>query len=1299
MKHFTYKWLKRFSVLIAVKLFILAICLTLLRLLFMSVDDYKEDLAAWVASEYNINISASDISAGVDFSGLVIILNDIELADSEEFPFVLTTDYLFLHFDFWESLVEQTLNFNRFSLQGVDLTLKKSQQQRAETKSEQSLFTRDSLQTVFLQQLDKFSVKDSRIHYKNYLGIDKTIVIENLRWLNDGDTHQGVGSASLPESFGNNSLKFIIDLSGEKGEPDNPLQGKLYVEADNLNISDYLIDRVAPDVQIDDAVLGFQIWAEFSLTELLQAQVILNDSQLAWSQSEKLHNWQLNSGLLQLTNSKKGWLLDSYDLDIEHNQEKLQDLTVSGYGSGEQASFAFNSLYLRDLLSFYLLNSNLTKTQLSLLQALAPDADLKRVTVSQNKVGKLQFGVQLAAFKNHPKGAVPGLSNAQIEVLGDTSQGEINISLPKQKIYFDGQFSRAMPVESGDLALRWSVMPEGLKLFSEQSLLKTTDLDTITEFSLLFPNKEAKNKSPFLSLYSYASLNDAGKAQYYYPVKAMKEKVFGYLQPTLKKGKVEGAKILWYGMLNHYPYKQHDGIFQAWVPLREAQYDFYEKWPGLTDLDLDLLFENDWLTMDALQASLGKAKVQKLTAKIDHLNRNGMITIDADINEDAQKISHYLKNSPLKESVGKALTFIDVQKTLSGQLQLTIPFNRKKQQTETLGEITLSDNDINIELSDKITLPLKNVQGKFSFINGNLTAQKIAAQLFEQDLQISFATTQEKERYQVNVDIDSAWDLQQLSNTLPQLAPLQLSGRLDWTGNINFENDFSGGYKSTTVLSSATQGIKSNLPFPFNKNALQSWPTTVSISGDHQSSIFTFNIKDKLDLIGLLDYQDKEQSIPYFTLNIGADKLSDVDREKHIIKVALGELNISDWYRQWSELNKQDNSSGDFSVIEPDQILVDIKHATFLEQPLSALKIDVINDKQKWSADINSDNLQANVEYRSGVPVRLDLDIKKLNFQAMDLSDLHTEKGEVSQQLMQQSDNLQERYPEVFAECTSCIYGNYNFSPLQLHLYPNKSSLNIDYINIGTKKELTHIAGVWNQRHTNMIIDSLANKKNNIVKRLGFSSPIVYKKAELNGNLNWVGAPWQFNFESLNGALSASLKDGSITEVSDKGARLLSIFSLNAIRRSLNLEFNDVFDKGLNFDDFTLSAKITDGVVKNDDFYLNGSAGKIIGKGLLDLVNNDTNYEFSYSPAVTSSLPVLTAFAINPLTGAAVLMMSKLLEPVVETIIRVDFSVKGPLDNPTVKLISSQKGKVKLRDSEVLEEITEQQFKDDEAND
>lgn len=1294
MKKFTCKWLKRFSVLIAIKLFIIATCLTLLRILLVGIADYKEDLTTWLASEYNINLSVENVSAGIDFSGLILTLNNIELTDSADLPFQLKLDYLFLHLDFWNSVKQQNLSFTRISLQGVDLTLKKSQPES--TKSEQSLLTLDALQGIFLDQFEKFLVKDCYLHFKDHLGNEKTVFIEKLRWLNTANHHQGVGSASLADGLRDNSLAFVVNLSGERANPDNPLKGELYAEADNLNITDYLTDRVNPNAQVNDAVLGLQLWAQFSLTKLEQVQVALNGSKLAWTESDRRHNWLFSSGLLQFSNSEQGWLFDSYDLAIEKNHEKVKGLVLSGSGTSTSASFYFTALNLKDLLPFYLLKSELTQTQLALLPPLELDSNIDHLAVKKTDDDKVQFSASLTAFRNRPKGAVPGVSDATIELSGTAEQGDINIVLPKQQIYFDGQFSRAMPVESGEFNLHWLATPNGFKLFSEHSLLTTAELETNTRFSLFFPNKQAKSQSPFLSLYSYASLNDASKARYYFPINAMGEKVFGYLEPALKAGEVKGAQILWYGAFDQYPYHNNEGVFQAWVPLRGAQYDFYGQWQGLTGLDLNLLFENDGLTMESVQASLGEVKLQKLNAKIDHLSPDGILTVNADISDDAQKISRYLKTSPLQASVGNALQLINIHNKLSGQLTLTIPFDKVHQQAQVVGEVTLPGNNIDIKLADNILLPLKRVRGKFAFADGNLLAKNINARLFEQNIQLSFDTTAEKQTYQINVDMAGSWQLEPLKSSLPLLSPLQLSGLLDWAGELDFAYNYAGGYQYTLALNSATQGISSQLPAPFDKNELQSWPSDIVVAGNQQSSTLALNIKDKLNFIGELNYQGKAQTIPYFALHVGAGPVATADTNKHLIKVELDQLNISDWYLQWDKLRQQQGGEGlNYPALELDEIMVEIRHATLFKQPLTALKVSALHDKQKWSANIDADNLQANLEYRFGVPVRLDLDIQKLNFKKMDLSTFHFPQRAVSSEALPESSNFLEDYPEIFAKCVTCIYENFDFSPLELHLYPTKSRVAIDYIKVGGDNEFTSISGGWNNSRTTVVIDSLADGKNSVVKRLGFVSPVVHKNAEFSGAFHWQGAPWQFNYGSLNGDFSAVLKNGSITDVSDKGARLLSLFSLDGIRRSLNLEFGNVFAKGFNFDDITFSGQITDGIIKNDNFFLDGSAGKIEGSGLIDLPNNDSNYKFSYSPAVTSSLPVLTAFAINPLTGAAVLLLAKILEPVVETVIRVDFSVKGALNDPDIKLINRQSGQVKLQNSEVLEKINGQKLNSD----
>ncbi|MFQ3175141.1 MAG: hypothetical protein ACI93H_000123 [Psychromonas sp.] len=1288
MKCRLFKWLRRIYALIAVKLFIFAFLLTLLRIVFVSIDDYKIYAMQWLNEEYNVNLTFENISAGVDLSGLILNVSEIELVDSVDLPYRLKLDHLFIYLNFWQSISEKTLVFNRISAQGADITIKPARKNSA--KSESSAVTTVALQKILLVQLSKFSIKDSQLHFTDPLQRNKTVVLEKLNWVNEEGRHQGTGSASMLSGLADNSLDFVVDLV-EQNEQQNPLfAGHLYVAADNFNISHYLTNQVNSNAQLFDAVLGFQAWAEFSSNTLQKLQLQLNNTQLNWSQLGKDYQWKINSGLVQFTNSNDQWLLDSYSLDVESNQKKLKGLNVRGHGTAESAYFELDQVNIKNLIPLYLLRSNLAEKTIESLLAFDPEAQLDDFGLFKNSADKLQFSAHLSQFKNQATGVMPGINDAQIEVIGDTSKGQLNISLPNQILNFDGQFSREMPLESLQLNLQWLQMPAGFKVFSEHSVLNTRDLNSTTAFSLFFPNQDQQTQSPFLSLYSYANLNDASQVQYYLPIKALGNKVFDYLQPTLKKGQVKGAKILWYGELKQYPYHQNNGIFQAWLPLRDSEYDFHGDWQGLKNLDLDLLFENDGLLMNAQSVSLQALEVKKLTASIDHLNPNGILTVNAEITEDAQKISDYLKASPLKESVGKALSVIEVENKLTGALTLTIPFNRKVQNRKTLGTIQLAKNNVNIRLSEDMILPLKNVQGQFSFINGNLTANNLQGQLFEQPLQISFNSEAQPDKYQVNADLSGNWDLTELTAAQTILNPLKISGQLDWAAVIKFDNLLASGYQYNVAFNSATRGVDIGLPYPFEKNALQAWPTDIIFSGDQSSSTVEAKIKNTLWFSGTIDYLQKQHNTPYFLLNIGTDNVSVIDKTKQIINVNLVNLDIASWYQQWvlfdkrgGKLKIQEKSN---RAIKLDEINFNIKHADLFSQSLNNLRIRAVNDHKKWDATVDSDNLQTAVQLRNGEPVRLDFDIKKLNFQSLDLTKI---KQGLDSKNQAQDRNLLQDYPEILVNCLECIYGDINLSPMRLHIFPNKKNLNINYIKIGNENEFSEISGVWDQRKTNLIVKSVGDQDNDIVKRLGYSSPMIYSKAKLNGVLNWIGAPWSFNLDSLNGSFSAELTDGAITEVNDNGARLLSLFSLDGIRRTLNNEFNNVFSKGLNFDQANFSGSITDGIVKNDDFYLNGAAGKISGKGLIDLPNNDTNYHISYSPAITSSLPVLTAFVISPLTGAAVFMLAKILEPVVDTIIRVDFTVKGPLNSPEIKLINRKKGKVILQDTEVLHVIEE----------
>jgi uncharacterized protein (TIGR02099 family) len=1298
LKQETAKWLKRLWTLIAAKLIIIAVLLTIARFAISSVDDYKDQLVKWLIAEHDINLDAEKISAGIDFSGIVLTLNDVVFVDSQVLPFELKIDYLFLHFDFLESLRQQDIVFNDISLKGADLVIKplpvseqvESPGPELPTESESTL---EALKNIFLLRLSTFSITDSKITFADSLYKNNSLLIQDLSWINQDDHHQGVGNAFFPNTLGESGLAFIIDIKGDAEGSNDQLIGHLYAHAENLNATEYLQPKVNPLAVLNSAIISFKLWGEFDFDGPKSLQLEWGNSQISWSMLADANDWQINDGLLQFTFEDKDWLFDSYDLNITHNNHPFSDINVTGEGKlGETAEFNLTGVNIDTIVPFTMLFSSLPENELEQLAALQLNGNINQVGFFDDRNGELSASLAIDGFNMQANGIFPGISDADIAISSSQHLGQANITLGPQEIAVDGQFNRAIPLQRADIALNWKVDNNGFEVTSHHASLATDDLQSVTQFTLLFPAGDEPDNSPFLSLYSTVSLNDAAKAQHYFPIEAMGQDVYDYLQPTLKKGTITDAQILWNGRFADYPFEHNEGIFQALVPVKDAEYDFYEDWQGLSNLDLTLLFENDALFMESDKGKLGDINITQLSARIDHLSEDGILTIDTDISENAQSVAKYLIASPLKDTVGKALEIFKIKNNLKGNLSLVIPLAEDSDETLAKGQLDLANNAVDINLGSDTVLPLSNVKGVITFTNGNLEAKGLTATLFEQPVVMSFTSEDLDEIYQLDGTLSGVWNLSQLSTYDRTLLPFRLSGNLDWLGQLNFTKHTGEDYQFGLNLNSQMRGVNLNLPAPFNKNSLQTWPTTINVNSNAETTSWNAQITNKLNSTGEIKHINDQSKVNYLYLGLGKDQGLAVDKSKQVVRVSEDQVDLTPWISVLKAYSDGQTKQQEIAqVIKPsliniDNVFLDVTHAALFEQPLVNLRSTITQDGNKWLIDVNSDQLSAITEYRQGVPERYDINIQKMNVNQFDLETLQTNSNEDGV-LSAPSVDLRQDYPEIFVECFVCFYKEMNLSSLKGHFFPNETLYNIDYLTLGKDAQKTTLSGVWDQRRTNVIVESLGNSENSIIHRLGYNSPMNYDDSNFNGALNWVGAPWQFNLDSLNGSVNLKADNGLITEVDDKGARLLSFFSLDGIRRSLNLEFGNVFSKGLGFDQMSLTADITNGILKNDDYFLDGSAGKIAGKGLIDLPNLNVNYRFSYSPAVTSSLPVLAAFAINPLTGAAVLMLTKILEPVVDTIIRVDFSVKGPISNPEIKIEDSQKGSVKLENSNVLDEL------------
>jgi len=1300
LKQFTLKWLKHLWTFIAANLIVIALILTIARVASTDINEYKVKLIQWIAAEYDIHVEVDDISAGIDFSGLVLTLENVQFVDAPLLPFKLELQHLFLHLDFLNSIREKELVFTDISLKGADLTLKSSQQTRLADSSlldkTASELTVGSLKDIFLSRLNSFSIRDSQLTFTDHLSIEKTIFIKDLSWFNRGKRHQGVGKASLSGESSDNNLEFLINITGDAKGDNAQLLASLYAHADNLDLKDYLQPQINPLATLKKANASFKLWGEFDFNGPKNLQVELDDSNIAWEMSERSHDWALKKGTLQFSYQDYNWLFDSYDLHANYNYVPWPTIKLSGRGVGGQSGhFDLAGVNLNTLTPFALLFSNASSAAIETVEHLEIGGDVNTIDVTVDKPGELTVSTEIEAFNNQAVGEIPGISDANIVLTANKKTGQAHITLGKQNILFEQHLNRAVPVKKGDLWLNWAVEEKGIRLSSKKLALETDDADSLTQFSLFIPQEGSTHQSPFLSLYTYASIKDISKAKHYFPVKVMGEDVYDYLQLALQKGQVKGAKVLWYGPLASYPYTQHEGVFQAFVPVKQADYHFFDEWQGVTDLDVDLLFENDSLSMHSRKATLGDIQLQSLTGYIDHLNPDGMIHLQGKMNDDAQKVAHYINNTPLSSSIGEALKVFKVHESIKGNIDITIPLDFTEDAAVVKGNITLPGNDVDIELSDSLTVPLKQVSGEMQFNNGNIDTKGMTAVLFEQPINFSFYSTPLDDEFQVNMDLSGQWDAASLSENRSELSVLQLSGPFDWQGDIAFTQFNQGGFHYNVNLSSPLQGMKTDLPSPYNKNPLQTWLSTYHLEGDESSAKWKGVIGHKVKFEGKLDYQQEQAKVDYAFLGLGDTRRLPIDQGKQVVRIQEPETSLTQWmptildligYRQEKPVTEED------SLINIDDIYVNIKQSELFNEPLNQFNTHVKHQDNVWTIDTKSPKIDSHLEYRKGIPDRYDMNVKRLKFDQFDReAALEMLFPSTDDALAERSENLREDYPEVFLECATCLYNTMDFSHLSAHVFPSKSRYTIDYLRFGEEDKFTHISGVWDQRRTNIIVDSKENSDTSLLHRLGYATPVLYQQADVSGALNWIGAPWQYNLASLSGVFSGELENGMITEVNDNGARLLSFLSLDAIRRSLNLEYGNVFSKGLGFDTLSFSSNITNGIVNSDDFYLDGSAGKIAGGGLIDLPNFSVNYHLSYSPAVTSSLPVLAAFAVNPLTGAAVLMLTKLLEPVVDTIVRIDFSVKGDITDPVVKIESSEKGKIKLQNSAVLEALENEQ--------
>jgi uncharacterized protein YhdP len=190
--------------------------------------------------------------------------------------------------------------------------------------------------------------------------------------------------------------------------------------------------------------------------------------------------------------------------------------------------------------------------------------------------------------------------------------------------------------------------------------------------------------------------------------------------------------------------------------------------------------------------------------------------------------------------------------------------------------------------------------------------------------------------------------------------------------------------------------------------------------------------------------------------------------------------------------------------------------------------------------------------------------------------------------------------------------------------------------------------------------------------RFGYPDAVKGAPTKINGQLAWAGAPSEFDYPTLSGALKIGVGAGRFIKIEPGIGKLLGVLSLQALPRRITLDFQDVFSDGFAFDDVTGNVRVKDGVMSTDDLRLVGPAAKVDIAGDADLARETQRLSVKVQPALSSSVSAGAAllFLANPIIGAAVgagsLLAQKVFKDPIEQMFSYQYMVTGSWSEPIV---------------------------------
>lgn len=1256
----------------AISLVLFALVISGLRYLLPQLPDVTQHVENFLRQSYAIEVNVAQISADWSSRGPELVLHDLVVQPDASKATRVDINEARVHLNFWGSASTASVQFERIQLTGMRLHYDLRDTVGASAESNLSLS--DNLTSLLLKQLDHIQVTDSSLELVNLMGVTRGVTIRELRWINQGKRHQGIGKLAL-ENVSDTALDVIIDVQGESAKA---LNGQVYIAANKLNITPWVQQQVI-DTQIKNAEFNYHLWLNFAQNQFTDGLLQLGEQALVWQVGDTRHQLRIPQGELKLRPFKDGWRVNSNPLTIEHNERSWVLPTFSWEQTPTTTAVSLDDMPLAPLLELL----NLLGSQGAAVSNELANRDAQGaidIAFAQELKEPMRWSAHGDELSWGQFGGVPGLSNVELQLAGsgnhvawqlegtDTSFSSSALDYddpwPLEKLSLSGNFQY-------DSAKQWSLkvlhgselhLP-GMKIGLSATITPLPDSVHIRALA------QTLNDTPIT----------AQTLREHLPV-VMGDDLHDYLTVAIQDGQAQDLAMVWRGSLAHFPYHDKQGLFEARARLNQLNYKFQPNWRPIFDANAVLNFTNERMHIVAEEGELAGVKLNRVDVVLPDMlaGDSAQLVIQADVAGDAKALKPVFDESPLADSLGATFAELQLEGAMNSQFELTIPLTDQPDVVAD-GYADLIDNKLRV---NSLGETLTGLTGRVNFRNDVIDASELALQWRGLPLTVSMTSQTREQDYFVNVEALGNWNF---ADYAPLLNGELLDGDMPWQANFNLSLPEQGGYSFRWQQTAQLDDLAINAPPPLQKDKGIAQQLELIVSGSQDSILVNAEMGGHALIELQLDGSADTLQSGYARIGAAFSQSPNPNlvrlTPKFTVDLNLAEADLDDWLRTYKTIQRVLPESAPTSelaaIIQPDFIQLVSDRIHYGDQALTQVGFVAwpAADGDGWDARLESEQILTDISWQPKQAERKAA--LRLAAEFIDI-DVPVEDTSTPMSVADEPDKLPQTFaglPDIYLQCKRCRYGLYDLGKVVLQLSEAGNTLNLVEFSAEHRNYSVTAEGSWaletaTQHPQTRIAGRFSSPDfGDFLENHEFTSMVRDSDAEITFDLSYLGAPHQAQAASLNGVVDWQLGQGYLNEVSDRGARLFSLLSLDGILRKLRFDFRDVFANGLFYTNFGGEFTIVNGIVTTNNTQLSGAAGDMEVQGQTNLMTRALDYDLQFVPKVTSSLPVILAWMINPPSGLAALVIDRLLHDA-KVISRLEYKISGTMDDPKIEEVA-----------------------------